>query len=30
MKAKRTSWQIAVAAEAIAAAQFARCGFDVS
>jgi hypothetical protein len=30
MKNKRTSWQVAVAAEAIAAAQFARCGFDVS
>jgi hypothetical protein len=26
----RTSWQVAIAAEAIAAAQFARCGFDVS
>jgi hypothetical protein len=25
-----TQWQIAVAAEALAAAQFARCGFDVS
>jgi hypothetical protein len=25
-----TSWQVAVAAEAFAAAQFARCGFDVS
>jgi Holliday junction resolvase-like predicted endonuclease len=24
------SWQVSVAAEAIAAAQFARCGFDVS
>jgi hypothetical protein len=30
LKTRRTSWQIAVAAEAIAAAQFARCGFDVS
>jgi hypothetical protein len=30
MKNKRTSWQVAVAAEAIAAAQFARCRFDVS
>src|SRR5687767_8335286 len=27
---KPTSWHIGVAAEAIAAAQFARCGFDVS
>jgi hypothetical protein len=27
---KPTSWHISVAAEAIAAAQFARCGFDVS
>jgi len=27
---KPSSWHIAVAAEAIAAAQFARCGFDVS
>jgi Holliday junction resolvase-like predicted endonuclease len=27
---KPTSWQIGVAAEAIAAAQFARCGYDVS
>jgi hypothetical protein len=25
-----TSWHVGVAAEAIAAAQFARCGFDVS
>src|SRR5271165_6840738 len=25
-----TSWQVAIAAEAITAAQFARCGFDVS
>lgn len=25
-----TSWQIATAAEAFAAAQFARCGWDVS
>jgi Holliday junction resolvase-like predicted endonuclease len=24
------SWQVSVAAEAIAAAQFARCGFDIS
>jgi len=30
MKPKLTSWQVAVAAEAITAAQFARCGFDVS
>lgn len=30
MKNKLTSWQIAVAAEAVSAAQFARCGFDVS
>lgn len=30
MRNKTTSWQVAVAAEAIAAAQFARCGFDVS
>src|SRR5580692_7804668 len=30
MRSKQTSWQIAVAAEAIVAAQFARCGFDVS
>lgn len=30
MKTKPTSWHVAVAAEAIAAAQFARCGFDVS
>src|SRR5437016_3380287 len=30
MKTKSTSWRIAVAAEAIAAAQFARCGFGVS
>src|SRR5271169_59856 len=29
-KSSRSSWHIAVAAEAIAAAQFARCGFDVS
>lgn len=27
---KPSSWHIAVAAEAIAAAQFARCGYDVS
>jgi Holliday junction resolvase-like predicted endonuclease len=27
---KPTSWHVSVAAEAIAAAQFARCGFDVS
>lgn len=27
---KPTSWQVSVAAEAIAAAQFARCGYDVS
>ncbi len=26
----RTSWQVSTAAEAIAAAQFARCGWDVS
>lgn len=25
-----TGWQVAVAAEAIAASQFARCGYDVS
>jgi hypothetical protein len=30
MKTKLASWQVAVAAEAITAAQFARCGFDVS
>ncbi len=30
LKPKLTSWQVAVAAEAITAAQFARCGFDVS
>ena len=30
MTSKRTQWQIAVAAEAIAAAQFARAGCDVS
>jgi hypothetical protein len=30
MRRANTSWQVAVAAEAIAAAQFARCGFDVS
>jgi len=30
MKPKLTSWQVAVAAEAITAAQFARCGSDVS
>ncbi len=30
MKDKPGSWHVAVAAEAIAAAQFARCGFDVS
>jgi hypothetical protein len=29
-KSNRSSWHVAVAAEAIAAAQFARCGFDVS
>jgi Holliday junction resolvase-like predicted endonuclease len=28
--AMMTSWQVATAAEAIAAAQFARCGWDVS
>ena len=27
---KLSSWHIAVAAEALTAAQFARCGFDVS
>ena len=27
---KRTQWQVATAAEAFAAAQFARCGWDVS
>jgi len=30
MNAKLSSWHIKVAAEAFAAAQFARCGFDVS
>jgi hypothetical protein len=30
MQTNVTSWHVAVAAEAIAAAQFARCGFDVS
>jgi hypothetical protein len=30
MKHESTSWHVAVAAEAIAAAQFARLGFDVS
>lgn len=30
MRTNVTSWHVAVAAEAIAAAQFARCGFDVS
>src|SRR3954447_2628301 len=30
MKSESTSWHVAVAAEAIAAAQFARLGFDVS
>ncbi len=29
-KGKPSSWQVSVAAEAIAAGQFARCGFDVS
>ncbi len=29
-QSKPSSWQIAVGAEGIAAAQFARCGFDVS
>ncbi len=29
-RAQVTSWHVAVAAEAVAAAQFARCGFDVS
>jgi Holliday junction resolvase-like predicted endonuclease len=28
--AKLTSWHVATAAEALAAAQFARCGFDIS
>lgn len=28
--AKLTQWQVATAAEAFAAAQFARCGYDVS
>ena len=28
--AMKTSWQVATAAEAFAAAQFARCGWDVS
>src|SRR5687768_10543929 len=30
MKLPNRSWHVAVAAEAVAAAQFARCGFDVS
>ena len=30
MRAIVSSWHVAVAAEAIAAGQFARCGFDVS
>jgi hypothetical protein len=30
LKTKASSWHVAVAAEAIVAAQFARCGFDVS
>ena len=30
MKMKPSSWHVSVAAEAIAAGQFARCGFDVS
>src|ERR1700690_1396973 len=30
MSKKFTSYHVGVAAEAIAAAQFARCGFDVS
>jgi Holliday junction resolvase-like predicted endonuclease len=30
MKTEFTSWHVAVAAEAIAAALFARCGYDVS
>ena len=30
MKAEFTSWHVAVAAEAFAAALFARCGYDVS
>jgi hypothetical protein len=30
VRSSPSSWHIAVAAEAIAAAQFARCGFDVS
>jgi Holliday junction resolvase-like predicted endonuclease len=30
MKAEFTSWHVGVAAEAIAAALFARCGYDVS
>ena len=30
MKPTRTSWHVGVAAEAIAAAQFARCGYDIS
>ena len=29
-QSKPSSWQVAKAAEGIAAAQFARCGFDVS
>ena len=29
-KTKPSSWHISVASEAIAAAQFARCGYDVS
>jgi len=30
MKNKMSKWHVATAAEAIAAAQFARCGWDVS
>lgn len=30
VQSKPTSWQVTVGAEGIAAAQFARCGFDVS
>jgi hypothetical protein len=30
VQSKPSSWQVAKAAEGIAAAQFARCGFDVS
>jgi len=29
-KSKFSSWHVATAAEALAAAQFARCGYDIS